>query len=86
MHPQRKWEEYLTLVEFSDNNGYQESLRMSPFKALYGKSCNTPINWSYPMNRVPIGLDMLMDMEQGMQVIKKILKETHDRHKSYVDQ
>jgi len=35
MHQQRKWEEYLPLVEFSYNNGYQEPLKMSPFEALY---------------------------------------------------
>ena len=32
-----KWEDYLHLVEFAYNNGYQDSLRMSPFKALYGR-------------------------------------------------
>ena len=30
-----KWENYLHLVEFAYNNGYQESLKMSPFEALY---------------------------------------------------
>ena len=52
------------LVEFAYNNNYQESLRMSMFEALYGRSCNSPINWSDPMNRVLIGLDMLAEMEQ----------------------
>jgi transposase InsO family protein len=32
-----KWEDYLHLVEFTYNNGYQDSLRMSPFEALYGR-------------------------------------------------
>jgi hypothetical protein len=32
-----KWEDYLHLVEFSYNNGCQESLNMSPFEALYGR-------------------------------------------------
>jgi hypothetical protein len=32
-----KWEDYLHLVEFSYNNGYQNSLKMSPFEALYGR-------------------------------------------------
>jgi hypothetical protein len=32
-----KWEDYLHLVEFAYNNGYQESLKMSPFEALYGR-------------------------------------------------
>jgi transposase InsO family protein len=31
-----KWEDYLHLFEFAYNNGYQASLRMSPFEALYG--------------------------------------------------
>jgi hypothetical protein len=32
-----KWEDYLNLVEFSYNNGYQASLKMIPFEALYGR-------------------------------------------------
>jgi hypothetical protein len=32
-----KWEDCLHLVEFAYNNGYQASLKMSPFEALYGK-------------------------------------------------
>jgi hypothetical protein len=32
-----KWEGYLHLVEFAYNNGYQASLRMSPFEELYGR-------------------------------------------------
>ena len=35
MHKQRKWEEYLPLVEFSYNNGYRDYLRMSLFEDLY---------------------------------------------------
>jgi hypothetical protein len=37
MYKPSKWEDYLHLVEFSYNNGYQYSLRMSPFEALYGR-------------------------------------------------
>jgi len=76
MHRQREWEEYLPFVEFSYKNSYQETLRMSPFEVLYGRSCNTPISWSDPVSRVLIRLDMLADMEYEMQVIKKNLKAT----------
>jgi hypothetical protein len=31
-----KWDQHLPLVEFSYNISYQESIKMSPFKALYG--------------------------------------------------
>ena len=40
-----KWDECLTLAEFSYNNSYQESIRMAPFEALYGKKCRTHLNW-----------------------------------------
>jgi len=52
---------------------------MSPFKALYGWSCNTPINCSDPISRVSIGPDMLVEMEHEMQVIRKNLKVAQDR-------
>ena len=37
----RKWDECLPLAEFSYNNGYQESIKMVPFEALYGHRCRT---------------------------------------------
>ena len=85
-HHQMIWEKYLPLVEFSYNNGYQESLRMSLFEALYGQIFKTPISWSDPVNMVLIGHDMLVEMEQEMQVINKNLKATQDSKKSYVYQ
>jgi hypothetical protein len=34
----------MTLAEFSYNNRYQESLKMAPFKALYGCHYRTTVN------------------------------------------
>jgi hypothetical protein len=31
-----KWNKHLPLAEFLYNNGYQESIKMSPFEAHYG--------------------------------------------------
>jgi len=44
-YPQ-KWDQCLPLAEFSYNNSYQESIKMTPFEALYGRRCRTPLNWS----------------------------------------
>jgi hypothetical protein len=41
----KDWETYLPFAEFSYNNSYQASIGMSPFEALYGRSCRTPLNW-----------------------------------------
>jgi hypothetical protein len=42
---QDKWDKCLPLAELSYNNSYQESLRMTLFKALYGCRCRAPLNW-----------------------------------------
>jgi hypothetical protein len=78
-----KWEDYLHLVEFSYNNGYQESLKMIPFEALYGRKHNTPVSWDNLANRVVVGPDLLREMEEQMIKIKQHLKASQDRQKSY---
>jgi hypothetical protein len=80
-----KWEDYLHLVEFSYNNGHQASLKMSPFEALYGRKCNTPISWDNPADRAVVGPELLREMEEKMSKIKKNLKAAQDRKKSYAD-
>ena len=74
MDNQTQWEKYLPLVEFSYNNDYQESLKMSPFESLYGRQCLIPIKWNNPVDRITIILDMLKEMEQQVIQIKKNLK------------
>jgi transposase InsO family protein len=46
MHYGKDWDKCLSLAEFSYNNNYQSSLKMTPFEALYGRRCRTPLNWS----------------------------------------
>ena len=60
--------------QFSYNNGYHESSNMSLFGALYERICITLISWSDLVNRVLIGLNMVAETEQEMQVIKENLK------------
>lgn len=86
MHQPKKWEGFLPLVEFAYNNGYQESLNTSPFEELYGRKCNTPINWNDLVNRVHIGPDMLREMEHEMVTIRQKLKVAQGRQKSYAYQ
>jgi hypothetical protein len=51
----QKWDDCLPL-EFSYNNSYQESIKMAPFEALYGRRCRTPLNWSEPSEKISSGL------------------------------
>ena len=79
MDQSSKWEEYIHLVEFSYNNGYQASLKTSLLEALYEKKCNTPVSWDNPTDITIVGLDMLKEMEEKMTKIKKNLKVSQDR-------
>jgi hypothetical protein len=74
-----KWEDYLHLIDFAYNNGYQYSLRMSPFEAFYGRKCNTPVSWDNPADIVVLGPEFLKDMEDQMVKIKQNLKAAQDR-------
>jgi hypothetical protein len=85
MYEPSKWEDYLHLVEFYYKHVYQTSLKMSPFEALYGRKCNTPVSWDNLGDRVVVGPDFLRQMEDKMIKINKNLKATQDRKKSYVD-
>ncbi|CAN6725518.1 unnamed protein product [Malus baccata var. baccata] len=46
------WHKCLPLIEFAYNNSFHSSIGMSPFKALYGKPCRTPLCWSEVGKRV----------------------------------
>jgi hypothetical protein len=60
----QKWDDCLPLAEFSYNNSYQESIKMAPFEALYGRRCRTPLNWSEPGERWFFRPDMVKETEK----------------------
>jgi hypothetical protein len=40
------WDKSLSYAKFSNNNSYQESLKMAPFEMLYGHRCQAPLFWN----------------------------------------
>jgi hypothetical protein len=55
MDNQTHWEKYLPLVEFTYNNSFHNSIGMSPYEALYGRPCRTPLSWERLEDRVTVG-------------------------------
>ena len=37
------WDRYVPLMEFAYNNSYQASIGMTPYEALYGWRCRSPV-------------------------------------------
>jgi hypothetical protein len=74
----------LSLAEFSYNNSYQESNKMTLFEALYGRWCRTPLNWSEPGERWFFRPN-LVKTEENVQRIRHNSREAQARQKNYVD-
>ena len=39
------WDDHLPLIEFSYNNSYHSSIKMTPYEALYGRRCRSHVCW-----------------------------------------
>nr|GEV34797.1 putative reverse transcriptase domain-containing protein [Tanacetum cinerariifolium] len=79
------WDTHLPLDEFSYNNNYHSSIRCSPFKALYGRKCRSPVLWAEIGESQLIGPEMVQETTDKVVLIKERLKAARERQKSYAD-
>ncbi|MCO5576140.1 hypothetical protein L7F22_029948 [Adiantum nelumboides] len=81
----KKWIQFLPLVEFSYSSSFHTSIGMSPFKALYGHECVSPLNFSDPTIRVEATKKMLEEMGEQTKAIRQDIQAAKDRQKHYAD-
>jgi transposase InsO family protein len=62
------WDKRLLYAKFSYNI-YQDSLKMSPFQALYGRNCQTSLHWVQPGERQVFGPDILLEAEENIKMV-----------------
>ena len=58
------WDRYIPLMEFSYNNSFQSSIGMSPYEALYGRKCRTPVCWTELNEHKVISPNIVKDAEE----------------------
>jgi hypothetical protein len=75
----------LPYAEFSYNNNYQESLKMTPFEMLYGRRYRTPLFWNETGERKVFGPDILQKAEKQVRMVRENLQVAQSRQKSYAD-
>jgi hypothetical protein len=85
LQDQSGWDKRLPYAEFSYNNSYHASLKMSPFQALYGRSCRTPLQWDQPREKQVFGPDILLEAEENIKMVRENLKIAQSRQRSYAD-
>jgi hypothetical protein len=79
------WDKSLPYAEFSYNNSYQASLKMSPFETLYDRKCRTPLFWDQTGERQFFGPELIQEAEEQVRIIRENLRVAQTRQKSYAD-
>nr|GFA67256.1 putative reverse transcriptase domain-containing protein [Tanacetum cinerariifolium] len=79
------WERHLPLVEFSYNNSYHASIKASPFEALYGWKCRSPVCWAEVGDAQLTGPELIHETTEKIVQIKQRIQAARDRQKSYAD-
>jgi hypothetical protein len=81
----KSWDKSLLYTKFSYNNSHQASIKMTPYEALYGRQCRTPLFWSQTRESQVFGPEVLKDVEKQIQMVRESLKVDQSRQKSYAD-
>ncbi|XP_074277795.1 uncharacterized protein LOC141601413 [Silene latifolia] len=58
---------------------------MTPFEALYGRKCRSPVYWDDVTDAVTLGPDLIKQVVEQVHVIRQKMRALQDRKKSYTD-
>jgi hypothetical protein len=73
------WDKSVPYVEFSYNNSYEASLKMTPFEALYGRKCRTLLYWVQTGERQFFGPKIMQEAEEQVRIIRESLRTAQSR-------
>jgi len=79
------WVECLPLIEFTYNNSFHSSIGMTPFEALYGWRCRTPLCWFESGESALLGPDVVQETTKKVKMIQEKMKASQSKQKSYHD-
>ncbi|GJZ06544.1 putative reverse transcriptase domain-containing protein [Tanacetum coccineum] len=79
------YDRHLPLIEFSYNNSYHTSIKATPFEALYGTKCRSPICWADVGDVQLTSPEIVRETTEKIIQIKHRLQASRDRQKSYAD-
>nr|GEY15745.1 putative reverse transcriptase domain-containing protein [Tanacetum cinerariifolium] len=79
------WEKHLTLVEFSYNYSYHASIKVTQFKALYGRKCRSPVCWAEVADVQLTGPGIIHETFEKIVQIRQSLQATRDWQRNYAN-
>ena len=74
-----RWDDHLPLVEFAYNNSYHSSIEMTPYEALYGRKCRSPICWDEVGERKLLGPEIVQITVDKIKLIRGRIKAAQSR-------
>nr|GEX75976.1 hypothetical protein [Tanacetum cinerariifolium] len=73
------------IMHESHKLNYYTSIKASPFEALYGRKCRSPVCWVEVGDAQLTGLEIIHETTEKIIQIKSRIQAAHDREKSYTD-
>jgi len=65
---------------------FYTSIDMTPYEALYGRRCRTPLCWYQDGESIVVGPELLRQTTEKVKLIQDMMRASQSRHKSYADQ
>nr|GEU72412.1 putative reverse transcriptase domain-containing protein [Tanacetum cinerariifolium] len=73
------------MVEFSYNNSYHASIKATPFEALYGRKCRSPVCWAEVRDVQLTGPEIIHETIEKIVQIRQRLQAARDRQRGYAN-
>jgi hypothetical protein len=75
----RSWDKSMSYAEFSYNNIYRESLKMTTFEMLYGHMCRTSLFRSETGEQKVFAPNILQEAEKQVRMVRENLQVAQSR-------
>jgi hypothetical protein len=82
---QRTWVRWLHMGEYCYNTTYHMSIKMSPFRALYGYDAPSFMETVFGDSRVPGAKDWVEESQRILQSVRENLQSAQNQQKIYAD-
>nr|GEZ66729.1 reverse transcriptase domain-containing protein [Tanacetum cinerariifolium] len=72
-------------IIYDHDGSYHASIKVAPYKALYGQKCQSPVCWAKVREAQLTGPEMIQETTEKIILIKQRIQAAQDRQKSYAD-
>lgn len=86
LEQQKAWVKWIHLCEYYYNFTYRITIKMTPFRALYGYDAPSFLDLLLSDSKVPNVGDLQQENQDIMQTFRENIQKTQNQQKQYVDQ